>query len=109
MSEEKKAPLQITHVYTLSDYNVVKQAKMLYKDGHLVKCHKCGPQLVPNNQLGTLVPLYEHCSTHCSRALIGLENDKIVYIQTCEVQNQKFIIENASAKPEKKSTLIVNR
>lgn len=111
MSEEKKAPapIQISHSYTLSEYNIIKKAKMLHKDGHPVKCHKCSPQLVPNNQLGTLVPLYEHCSTHCSRALIGVENDKVVYIQTCEVQNQKFAIENANAKEEKQSTLIVNR
>jgi len=111
MSEEKKAPapIQISHTYSLVEYNVVKKAKMLQKDGFMVKCHKCGPQLIPNNQLGTLVPLYEHCSTHCSRALIGVENDKVVYIQTCEVQNQKFVIENANISTEKESTLIVNR
>lgn len=111
MSEEKKAPapIQISHTYTLTEYNVVKKAKMLLKDGHMVKCHKCGPQLIPNNQLGTLAPMYEHCTTHCSRALIGVENEKVVYIQTCEVQNQKFVIENANPSTEKESTLFINR
>jgi hypothetical protein len=53
--------------------------------------------------------MYEHCTTHCSRALIGVENEKVVYIQTCEVQNQKFLIENANTSTEKESTLFVNR
>jgi len=74
MSEEKKAPapIQISHTYSLVEYNVVKKAKS-------------------------------------SRALIGVENDKVVYIQTCEVQNQKFVIDNANISTEKESPLFVSR
>jgi len=47
---------------------------------------------------GDLVPVYEHCTTHCTRALLALEEGVIMYIQTCEVQAQKFAMENAEAK-----------
>ena len=46
-----------------------------------------------------LVPVYEHCTTHCSRAILGVEGEQLVYVQNCEVIAQKFKIENAQAKP----------
>jgi len=46
------------------------------------------------------VPVYEHCTTHCSRAILALENELLVYLQTCEVQGQKFPIDNAEAAPK---------
>jgi hypothetical protein len=57
--------------------------------------------------LGSLVPVYEHCTSHCTRALIGEEDGKVFYIQTCEVQNQKFLIENAQVAQTKESKLII--
>lgn len=103
MTTDKK-PISFAHTYEIQDYDQVRKAKQLLKDGHPVKCHKCGPSIVPNG-VGGLVPVYEHCSTHCTRALIGQEGDDMVYIQTCEVQNQKFLIQNA--KPQ--STLVVEK
>jgi len=94
MSEERK-PIAFTHKYELENYDQVRRkAQMLVKDGNPVKCHKCPPSIVPSHG-GNFVPVYEHCTTHCSRALIGMEGDNVVYVQTCEVQNQKFLIENA--------------
>ena len=93
MSE--KQPIKFTHTYTLEEYDQVRRkAQMLVKDKNPVKCHKCAPNIVPDHS-GNLVPIYEHCTTHCSRALIGIEGDNTVYVQTCEVQNQKFLIQNA--------------
>jgi hypothetical protein len=105
--EKPKKPLNLSHKYELQEYNIVKKAKQLFKDGHPVKCHKCGPQFIPNPQLGSLVPVYEHCSSHCTRALLGEEDGKVFYIQTCEVQNQKFLIENAQVAQTKESKLII--
>jgi len=97
MTTEKK-PIQFTHVYTVEEYDQVRRkAKMLIKDGNPVKCHKCAPSIVPSHG-GNFVPVYEHCTTHCSRALIGMEGDNVVYVQTCEVQNQKFLIDNAKSE-----------
>lgn len=90
--------LEFIHKYSLAEYTTVKGGKMLLKDGQPCKCHKVGPNIVPNNLSGDLVPVYEHCTTHCTRALLALEEGVIMYIQTCEVQAQKFPMENAEAK-----------
>lgn len=93
--------LQYIHKYSIGEYSTIKGGKMLLKDGQPCKCHKVGPNIVPNNLSGDLVPVYEHCTTHCTRALIAIEEDgKLVFIQTCEVQAQKFSLENAEAKPK---------
>jgi len=95
MSDQKQQ-IQFNHKYTLEPYDQVrKKAQLLVKDGNPVKCHKCAPSIVPSHG-GNFVPVYEHCTTHCGRALIGVENESVVYVQTCEVQNLKFAIENAT-------------
>lgn len=91
--------LKFIHKYSLAEYNTIKGGKMLLKDGQPCKCHKVGVNIIPNNLSGELVPLYEHCTTHCTRALIAFESDDtLLFIQTCEVQAQKFPLDNAQAK-----------
>lgn len=92
--------LQYIHKYSLGEYTNIKGGKMLLKDGQPCKCHKVGANIVPNHLTNELVPVYEHCTTHCTRALIAVDDadGKLVFIQTCEVQAQKFALENAEAK-----------
>jgi hypothetical protein len=91
--------LQYIHKYSIAEYTTIKDGKMLLKDGQPCKCHKVGPTIVPNRLTGDLSPVYEHCTTHCTRALIAVEEDgKLAFVQTCEVQAQKFPLENAEAK-----------
>lgn len=93
--------LKYIHKYSLCEYTNIKGGKMLLKDGQPCKCHKVGANIVPNHLTNELVPAYEHCTTHCTRALIAVEEDgKLAFIQTCEVQAQKFPLENAEAKPK---------
>jgi len=100
--EDKKPqnPIQYLHKYELADYNLLKNAKQLMKDGNPCKCHKANVQMIPN-MANQLIPFYEHCTTHCSRAILGVENDQLVFVQNCEVIAQKFRIENAKAEPTK--------
>jgi hypothetical protein len=100
--EDKKpqTPIQYAHRYELNDYPLIKGGKQLMKDGNPCKCHKANVQMIPN-MANQLVPVYEHCTTHCSRAILGVEGDQVVFVQNCEVIAQKFKIENATANPPK--------
>ena len=98
--EDKKqpVPVQYVHKYELKDYALIKGGKQLMKDGNPCKCHKANVQMIPN-MANQLVPFYEHCTTHCTRAILGVEGDQLVFVQNCEVIAQKFRIENAKATP----------
>jgi hypothetical protein len=100
--EDKKpqTPIQYAHRYELNDYPLIKGGKQLMKDGNPCKCHKANVQMIPN-MANQLVPVYEHCTTHCSRAILGVEGDQVVFVQNCEVIAQKFKIENATANQPK--------
>jgi hypothetical protein len=100
--EDKKpqTPVQYVHKYELAEYPLLKGTKQLMKDGNPCKCHRANVQMIPN-MANQLVPVYEHCTTHCSRAILGVEGEQLVFVQNCEVIAQKFKIENAQAKPIK--------
>lgn len=99
MSEQNKTEVVFLHKYELRESNEIKDVKILWKDGNPCKCHKAGnPMIVPSMLSNELNMKYEFCSTNCPRALIGLEGDKLMYFQTCEVQTMKFKIENVDVK-----------
>lgn len=106
--EDKKPqnPIQYAHKYELGDYPLIKGGKQLMKDGNPCKCHKANVQMIPN-MANQLVPFYEHCTTHCSRAILGVEGDQVVFVQNCEVIAQKFKIENATANQPKAKLEII--
>jgi len=97
MSQEQKKPeVALTHKYELRPSPEMKGVQVLFKDSNPCKCHKAGnPMLIPSALSNQLELKYEFCSTNCPRALVGVEEEKVVYIQTCEVQTMKFRIDNA--------------
>jgi hypothetical protein len=94
--------LEYIHKYTIQDNPSVPNTKMLVKDGQVCKCHRVPMVLIPNRLANSVDPIQEPCNTNCTRALIAVddETNKLVFIQTCEVQAQKFPLENAEAKPK---------
>ena len=95
--------LKYTHRYSIAEYNVknvVNGAKALLKDGQTCKCHKVAVNYLPSALSNELVPVTEICTTHCSRALLAIDEatQELAYIQTCEVQAQKFPLEKVEAK-----------
>jgi hypothetical protein len=106
---ENKTTQNIEHLhkYSLMDYppRDMKSIKVLIKDDFACKCHKVPHSIVPTAIEGQYSKEYEVCSTHCTRAQLIKSEDKLFFFQTCEAIPNKFLIDNAEAKP--KSTLEV--
>jgi hypothetical protein len=94
---EQKPTLFPIHNYRLENHPQLKEIKMLVKDGLPCKCHRVAPTLIPS-QLGSLSLQYENCTTNCTRAILVTDGDRTFLVQTCEAQQQKFLIENAEVK-----------
>jgi hypothetical protein len=97
MDNTQKPTLFPIHNYRLEPHPQAKELKMLVKDGLPCKCHKVPATLIPS-QLGSLSLQYENCVTNCTRAILVTDGEKTYMIQTCEAQQQKFLIENAEVK-----------
>jgi hypothetical protein len=101
MSENK--PIEFIHKYEITNHPLkqFKEVKILLKDGQAVKCHKVPSQLVPTQIEGQYAKEYELCSTHCSRAIIGVQDGNLFYCQNCEANNIKFAVSNVQIEPAK--------
>jgi len=106
---ENKTTQNIEHLhkYSLMEHPAreMKNVKILLKDDFPCKCHKVQHAIVQGTIEGQYAKEYEVCSTHCTRAQLIKSEDKLFFFQTCEAIPNKFLIDNAEAKP--KSTLEV--
>jgi hypothetical protein len=106
------SPLTFVHKYELMNHpqKGMDAVKILSKDGQPCRCHKVPFSLVPTAFEGQYAREYETCQTSCTRALLAVQDEKLYFIQTCEANNQKFLIENANADmeaPKEPSKLIL--
>lgn len=94
--------LKYIHKYTLQDNPSVPNTKMLVKDGQVCKCHRVSMVLIPNRLANSVDPVQEPCNTNCTRALLAIDDatNKLVFVQNCEVQAQKFELDNVDATPK---------
>lgn len=111
MNDKEQKPvaaIEHLHKYALMEHPAreMKSVKILMKDDMPCKCHKVQHAIVQGNLEGQYAKEYEVCSTHCTRAQLIKSEGKLFYFQTCEAIPNKFLIENAEAKP-RTSTLEV--
>jgi hypothetical protein len=95
--ENKEKHLSQVHKYSLMEQKHSKGIQILVKDGIPCKCHKVSPLLIPDKLSGFALQ-YENCSTNCTRALLITDGENTFYFQNCEVEKQKFAIENAKVE-----------
>jgi hypothetical protein len=109
---KQPSPLTFVHTYGLMNHpqKGMDAVKILSKDGQPCRCHKVPFSLVPTAFEGQYAREYETCQTACTRALLAVQDEKLYFVQTCEANNQKFLIENANADmeaPKEPSKLIL--
>ena len=108
MNDKEQKPvaaIEHLHKYALMEHPAreMKSVKILLKDDMPCKCHKVQHAIVQGNLEGQYAKEYEVCSTHCTRAQLIKSEGKLFYFQTCEAIPNKFLIENAEAKPKTSS------
>jgi hypothetical protein len=97
MDNTQQKPLTPMHKYSIMEQKHSKGIKVLVKDGTPCKCHKVSPLLIPDKLSGFALQ-YENCSTNCSRALLLTDGENTFYYQNCEMDKQKFLLENAKVE-----------